>query len=155
MFHQRRRHTICFAKAFERRKKSCMVFPSQRQVQSYRRNGKRLRPARRRWKSTRTFMKKRKDDMKKPYRDIRKIIWMKWRLLTFTKGVIRRLERSYGLKKYPKQARMTQLSKKNRSGQAMKKSLQKRQRKKLKRPRSRKKHQNHLNLLTQMKKKKK
>ena len=51
---------------------------------------KRLRPARRRWKSTETFTKKRNDDMKRHWRDIKKIIWMKWRLLTFTKGVTRR-----------------------------------------------------------------
>ena len=30
-------------------------------------------------------MKKRNNDMKRRCRDIKKIIWMKWRLLTFTK----------------------------------------------------------------------
>ena len=69
---------------FERPKKSCRVFPSPRQIQSYLRNGKRLRTATRRWKSTKNFMK-RNNNMKRPDRDIKKIIWMKWRLLTFTK----------------------------------------------------------------------
>ena len=38
--------------------------------------------------------------MKRPYRDIKKIIWMKWRLLTFTKGVARGLGRFRNLKKH-------------------------------------------------------
>ena len=48
MLHQRRQHTICFAERFKRPKKSCRVLQFPRQVQSYRKNGKRLRPARRR-----------------------------------------------------------------------------------------------------------
>ena len=50
MYHQRRQHTIYFAKTFERPKKSCRVFQFPKQVQSYQRNGKRLRPERRRYK---------------------------------------------------------------------------------------------------------
>ena len=76
MFRQRRQHTICFAKAFKRRKKSCRVFLSLRQVPWCRGNGKNLRPVTRRWKSAETFTKKRNDDMKRPCRDIQKIIWM-------------------------------------------------------------------------------
>ena len=34
-------------------------------------------------------MKKRNNDMKRHCRDIKKIIWMKWRLLTSTKGAIK------------------------------------------------------------------
>ena len=59
---------------------------------------KKLRPVIRRWKSTGTFTKKRSDDMKRPYRDIKKIIWIKWRLLTSTKGT--RPERPHSLKKH-------------------------------------------------------
>ena len=71
MFHKRRQHTICFAERFERPKKSCRVFLSPKQVQSYKRNGKRLKPARRRWKSTKTFTKKRNNDIKMHCRDIK------------------------------------------------------------------------------------
>ena len=74
------------------KKKSCRVFLSIRQVQSYRRNGKNLRLGRRRRKGTGTFTKKRNDDMERPCRDIKKVIWMKWKLLTFKKGVTRRLK---------------------------------------------------------------
>ena len=42
MFHQRRQHTICFAKTFERLKKNCKVFLSLRQVQLYRRKRKKV-----------------------------------------------------------------------------------------------------------------
>ena len=97
-FHQGRQHTICFAKTYERSKKSRRVFVFLRQVQPYQRNGKKLRPVIRRWKSTGTFTKKRSDDMKRPYRDIKKIIWIKWRLLTSTKGT--RPERPHSLKKH-------------------------------------------------------
>ena len=41
-------HRICFAKTFEQLKKSCRVFPFPRQVQSYQKSRKRLRPAGRR-----------------------------------------------------------------------------------------------------------
>ena len=37
--------------------------------------------------------------MKRHCRDIKKIIWMKWKLLAFTKGVTRRLGRFHSLKK--------------------------------------------------------
>ena len=40
--------------------------------------------------------------MKRPRRDIKKIIWMKWRLLTSTKGAAGKLERPHSLKKAPK-----------------------------------------------------
>ena len=100
MFHQRRQHTICLAKTFKRSKKSCRVFLSLRQVQSYRRNGKKLRPATWRWKNTETFTKKRSDDIKRLCRDIKKIIWMKRRLLTFTKCATRRSGKSHSLKKH-------------------------------------------------------
>ena len=36
--------------------------------------------------------------MKRHFRDIKKIIWMKWRLLAFTKSVTRRLARFHSLK---------------------------------------------------------
>ena len=100
MFHQRRQHTASFARTFETSKKSCGVFLSPRQVLSYHRNGKRLRPAKRRGKSIRTFTKKRSNDMKRHYRDIKTIIWMKWKLLTFTKSITRRLGRFHSLKKH-------------------------------------------------------
>ena len=45
-------------------------------------------------------MKERKDDIKRPCRDIKKIIWMKQRLLTSTKGARRRSIRPHGLKKH-------------------------------------------------------
>ena len=93
MFHQRRKHTTCFARTFKSSKKSCRVFQFPRQVQSYAKNGKRLKPVRRRWKSTRTFTKTRNNDMNRHCRDIKKIIWMKWWLLTFTKGVIRQTQK--------------------------------------------------------------
>ena len=93
MPHQRRQHTICFAKTYERSKKSCRVFLFLRQVQLYQRNGKKFRPATRRQKSTETFTKKRNDDRKRACRDIKKIIWMKWRLLTSTKGAIRETQK--------------------------------------------------------------
>ena len=38
--------------------------------------------------------------MKRPYRDIKKIIWMKWRILASTKGVTRRPHRPCSLKKH-------------------------------------------------------
>ena len=93
MFHERRQHTICFVKTYERSKKSCRVFLFLRQVQSNQRNGKKLRPAIRRWKSTETFTKKRNDDMKKACRDIKKIIWMKCRILTSIKDAIRQTQK--------------------------------------------------------------
>ena len=37
--------------------------------------------------------------MKRPCRDIEKIMWMKWRLLAFTEGAVRRPERFHSLKK--------------------------------------------------------
>ena len=43
-------------------------------------------------KSTETFTKKRNNNMNRPCRDIKKIIWMKWRLLTSTKGAIRQTQ---------------------------------------------------------------
>ena len=43
MFHQRRQHTICFVKTFERSKKGCRMFLSPRQMQSYQRNGKKVK----------------------------------------------------------------------------------------------------------------
>ena len=80
MFHQRRQHTTCFTKRFERPKKSCRVFLSPNQVQSHQSNGKRLKPGRKKWKSPKTFIKKKNNDMKSPYRDIKKIILMRLRL---------------------------------------------------------------------------
>ena len=44
-------------------------------------------------KSTETFTKWRNSDMKKHCRSIKKIIWMKWRLSTYTKGAIRQVQR--------------------------------------------------------------
>ena len=121
-------------------------------------------------KKYKDLYKKRNDDMKRPYRDIKKIIWMKWGLLTFTKSVTRGLGRFHSLKKHQSHPNQMNLKKyqsplmiqtrKNRSlkkhqGQAMEKRLLQRQGKKLKRPHSLKKHQSHLNLLTQVRKKKK
>ena len=164
MFHQRRQHTICFAKTFERSKKSCRVFLSPRQVQLYQRSGKKLKPVKRRWKSTRTFAKKRNNDMKRHCSDTKKIIWMKHRLLIFTRSVTRRLGRFHSLKKpqshQSHQGLLMIQARKNRSlkkhqGQAMEKRPLQRQEKKLKRSHSLKKHQSHLNLLTPATKKKK
>ena len=85
-------------------------------------------------------------------RDMRKIIWMKWRLLTFTKGT--RPEKPLSLKKH--QTHPNQMS--LRKGQAMEKGSPERQEKEqLDRPHSLKKHQSQLSLLViqAMKKKKK
>ena len=51
-------------------------------------------------KKYKDLTKKRNNDMKKHCRDIKKIIWIKWKLLTFTKGVTRSLRRFNSLKKY-------------------------------------------------------
>ena len=64
-----------------------------RNVLSCERNGKGLMLVTWRWKSTETFTKKKRSNMKKPCRDIKKIIWMKWRLSTSTKGIIRQAQR--------------------------------------------------------------
>ena len=153
MFHQRRQDTICFAKTYERSKKSCRVFLLLRQVQSYWRNGEKLRPAKRRSKSIETFTKKRNNDMKRHCRDIKKIIWMKWRLLTSTKGATRRSWRYHSLKKHQIQAMKKRLlqsphSLKKHQVQTMKKNL-------LHRPYTLKKRQSHLNFLTRGRKMKK
>ena len=96
--HQRRQHTIYFAKTFKRLKKSCRVFLSPKQVQSYRRNGKRLRLAKKRCKNAKTFTKKKNNNMKSHYKDKKKIMRMKWRSLTFTKSAAR--TRGRNLKKH-------------------------------------------------------
>ena len=92
--------------------------------------------------------------MKRPYRNINKVMWMKWRLLTFTKGARRGLGRFHSLKKHQSHPNHMNLKKyqsplmfqvrKNRSlkkhqGQAMEKRSLQRQKKKLKRPHSQKK----------------
>ena len=106
--------------------------------------------------------------MKRPCRDIKKIIWTKWRLLNSTKGVTRRPERPRSLKKHQRQMRKNRSLKKHQShqgllmiqarinrslekyqGQAIEKMLLQKQEKKLERLRGLKKHQSHLNLLTQ------
>ena len=50
--------------------------------------------------------------MKRRCRGIKKIIWMKWKLLTFTKSVTRRLGRFHSLKKYQEGGRTGQKPKK-------------------------------------------
>ena len=94
-----------FCKDIRRIKKGLqgVVFLSPRQVQSYQRNGKRLKPVRRKWKSTKTFMKKRNNNMKRHCKDIKKIIRTKWRSLTFTKSVTRRLGKFHRKKYHPNQ----------------------------------------------------
>ena len=56
-------------------------------------------------------MKKRNNDTKRHYKDIKKIIRMKWRLLAFTKGVTRRLGRFHSLKKDQGHPNQTKLKK--------------------------------------------
>ena len=50
---------------------------------------KKIKARDKKMKKYKTFTKKRNNDMKRHCRDIKKIIWMKWRLLTSTKGAIR------------------------------------------------------------------
>ena len=103
MFHQRSRHKIYSAKTLERPKKGCRVFQFPSQLQSYGRNGKMLKPARRKWKNTRNFTKKKNNDMKRNCKDIKKIMQMKWRSLNFRKSETRRMGRFYSLNHYPNQ----------------------------------------------------
>ena len=117
--------------------------------------------------------------MKRHCRDIKKIIWIKWKLLAFPKGVTRRLGRFHSLKNHQghpnqmnlkkhqshpnqmnlkKQGLLMIQARKDRSlkkHQAMEERLLQRQEKKLKRPHSLKKHQSHLNLSIQVRKKSK
>ena len=161
MFHQRKQHTIYFAKTHKRPKNSCRVFLSPKKEWK---EWKKVKASEKMMKNTKTFTKKRNNDMKRRYRDIKKIILMRLRLLTFTKGVTRRLGRFHSLKKhYPNQMSlkrhqsplMIQARKKRRlkkhRGLAMEKRPLQRQEKKFKRPHSLKKYQSHPNLLTQAK----
>ena len=80
-------------------------------------------------------MKKRNNDMKRHCRGTKKIIWMKWKLLTFTKSVTRRLARFHSLKKHeghPNQMNLkkhqshpNQMNLKKYQGQAMEKKVKK------------------------------
>ena len=157
MFHQRRQHTIYFAERLERPTKSCRAFQFQRQVQSYGKNGKRLKSARRKLKNTRNFTKKRNNDMKRHCKDIKKIKQMKWRLLNFTKIATKRAGRFYSLKHCPNQMNLKKYKSPSmieaRKNGSLKKPTEKRplQRKgkKLKRPYSLKKHQSPQSLLIQ------
>ena len=99
---------------------------------------KKVKTSDKKMKSTETFMKKRGDDMKRACRDIKKIIWMKWRLSTSTKAT--RPERLHSLKKHQShlnllkqmtQAMMNRSLKKH-QGQAMEKGPLQKQEKKLK-----------------------
>ena len=97
--------------------------------------------------------------MKRPCKDIKKIIWMKWRLLTFTKVAKRRHGRLHSLKKHqshPNQMNLKEAPKspgfidegqkvKKASGQAMEKRPPQRHGKKLKRPYNLRNHKNHPN----------
>ena len=93
MFQQRRQHTIFFPRICERQKKSCRVSPFPRQLLSYQSNGEKLKLVTRRWKSTGTYRKQRNGDMNRTCRDMKKIIWTKWRSSGYTKDAIRQPQR--------------------------------------------------------------
>ena len=50
--------------------------------------------------SKKNFTKERKNHMKRHCKDAKKIMWMKWRSLNFSKSVTRRIGRFYSLKHY-------------------------------------------------------
>ena len=92
MFHQRRKHTIYFAKTFKRPKKSYRVFQFPSAII--------LKECKKVKASKKNFTKERKNDMKRHCKDVKKIMRMKWRSLNFSKSVTRRIGRFYSLKHY-------------------------------------------------------
>ena len=125
-------------------------------------------------KNTKNFITTRNNNMKRHCKDIKKIIRMKWRSLSFTKSAIRRIGRFYNLKHYPNQMNLKKhhpnqmnLKRYNPNQMNLKKyqgpsRIQARKNRSLKKPiekrslqRQEKKHQSQLNLSTQVRSMKK
>ena len=113
--------TTCnlFCKDIRKIKKELQGVPVSKTSAIIPKEWKKVKTVTKRSKSTESFTKKRNDEMKRTCRGTKKIIWMKWRLLTSTKGVARRSEGLHSLKKH--QIQMNQ-ARKNRGLKKLKKN---------------------------------
>ena len=113
--------TACnlFCKDIRKIKKELQGVPVSKTSAIIPKEWKKVKTVTKRSNSTESFTKKRNDEMKRTCRGTKKIIWMKWRLLTSTKGVARRSEGLHSLEKH--QIQMNQ-ARKNRGLKKLKKN---------------------------------